>query len=158
MLVAVASGWLLSGCSVLASRVSVNTSVPLIYGGWLTMTNSAGDDIEITPQYRGMDFVEEYVDGKRHWACLWLCREKIPVEKVVLAHGDTKTVSVSRSRNRSTVEVPVELKVKEQGRVIGFYTARVCVYPDRDSFQTLNFDENRLQQMRYGSNETTLCR
>lgn len=150
----------MSGCpATLQGRVSVNSDLPFWFGGTLAIMNSAGDGVEIIPSSRGREFVSEYRHGSRQWYCLWLCREKIPVEILVLANGDNANISIFRNGTGQTIEVPVTLKILRGKRLVGFYNLRVCAYSNRDSFQTINFNEDKLRGLtEFNQDSETLCR
>ncbi len=149
---------ILSGCaSVELPKATVYTNIPFFHQNGITVRNSAGPDVVITPQSRGDGFVAEYRYGKRMWQYLWLCREKIPTRLVTLKHGESITIPLDRNLSDRTVYIPFAVRVEQGGRILGSYSYCVAAHPSQDNNLEFNFGPRELRALKQGNTGYT-CR
>lgn len=142
---------ILSGCaSVQSPKATIYTNIPFFYNSGITVRNSGGEGVVLTPQSRGNGFVAEYKLGKRTSQSLWLFREKIPTKLVELKHGETITLPLDRNNTNRTVYIPFAMKVVENGKVLGSYSYCVTVYPGQDNSLEFNFGPRELENLKRG--------
>ncbi len=140
-----------SGCaSIEAPKATVYTNIPFFHNSGITVRNSAGPDVVITPQSRGDGFVAEYRYEKGSLKTLWIPK-KIPTKLVTLAHGESVTIPLYRNHTDQTVYVPFAVKVIQGKGVLGSYSYCVAVYPGQDNNLEFNFGPRELQALKQGN-------
>lgn len=140
-----------SDTTSLYPKVTVQTNIPFFYRSGITIYNSAGQGVIIIPESRGYGFVAQYRKEKeRDPAWLWLRRKRTPVERVVLEYGESFNIPLHKNLTNYTIEVPITLKVIENGEMVGFYNQCYYASPNRDSYFDLNFTKRDLKGLKYG--------
>lgn len=141
-----------SGCASLpqGSLVTVRTTGFTLNRSAVNVYNNAGKNVTVQPFSSGEGFVSEYRLGKRDWACLWLCREKIPTKVFVLKHGDHLRIPMRMNLTGQYRQESIGFLVKEKGRSVGTYS--YCVYAphDRTITEDLHFGKQELAALKQG--------
>ncbi|MDO8429999.1 MAG: hypothetical protein Q7S73_01365 [bacterium] len=142
-----------SGCATLpqGSLVTVRTTGFTFFQSKITAYNNAGQNVTIQPFSSEKGFVAEYQLGKRDWACLWLCRKKIPTKVFVLRHGDHLRIPMQMNMTGQYRQESIGLLIKERGRIIGAYSYCVYVPYDRAITEDIVFGPQELAELKQGN-------